>query len=166
MSDILSDLFVGMVLLIAGSISSYILIHSYQKGKDVKEIRERLITFQTEATRKFWVIIKYWQGGFHTTNPEQKAKSQDAIHTASIDFDSPMKMLFGRLLVYFEHTNTEKELYTKIDTQCNKTIDLMIESFQEDPRIVDLGKKIPDEIEKVSDCLAELFDHIINAKPK
>lgn len=170
--EILSELFVGLILVLAGGGVSYYLIHKYQKDKDVRETRERLLNLLSEVARKFMTIHIYWNKWVLAFDPklsnaesqQQKTKARDILQDTVLEFQNTLKMLIGRLVVYFQYTESELDFFTKLEKQGITTINIINESLRSGKPIKGTKEKLAKERKVMDDYLGKLLHQIIIAK--
>lgn len=174
MNEILQDFISDLILLLIGGVLIQYGIHQYQKGKDIKETRESLLTLHSKSSHVYETIIKNWNKWVRSFNPnlskekseQQKTNAQNAIEDLCLDFEITTRILFGKLVVYFKYTKTEEEFFNQISGKFIDIKNLINELINSEEIIEKLEEKLLQEVDKMNKYLGKLLIHILRAKPK
>ena len=172
MSEIFWVFVSNLILLGAGGLISYCLIHRYQRAKDVMETRERLLDLHTEVKRNLLRVFKYWnvlvdemmplEPSDETENYQLETEIPDIIEEAFIEFQLAMSQLFGRLLVYFKLTPRDEKLIVDLEKKSFQVAELIDKAIDTG----ELTKNTRKEGFKLVVGLSILIGIIVSAKPK
>lgn len=149
MSELFLEFLFNLVLLIIGSFAAQYIVQRYQKKKDVKEMRESVLTLSVDVHRKLMRLFQCWnewvdwitlEASINTKNNQEhnngdeieldESKLLYMIDDAFIDFRFTLTLLLGRLDVNFKLPSNVKEIILKLE---EKIINLneMMEAIRE-----------------------------------
>ena len=172
MSEIILDFVSKFLLLLIGWRFTQHMVHRYQKDKDVKETRERLLDLHTEVKRNLLRVFKYWnvlvnemiplEPSDETENYQLETEIPDIIEEAFIEFQLAMSQLFGRLLVYFKLTPRDEKLIVDLEKKSFQVAELIDKAIDTG----ELTKNTRKEGFKLVVGFSILIGIIVSAKPK
>lgn len=172
MSDSFQQFLSNLALLGVGSLVSYFLIHRYQKTKDIREIRERLLNLHTDAKRSLLKLQKYWAqviAKITLQNIAQDARELPSdvelpmvLFDAHMEFKIAITQILGILRVNFKPTRGEEKFFRALQNKITLVSNLIQQAIIKKNLSADLGKETFDLLQKFD----YLLDIILEIDPK
>ncbi len=169
--DFILDLGSKLILIISGWLLTKRVVHNYQKDKDVRDTRERILTLSFEVMSKYFIILDNWDAWACVTfqkpiEEQQMIQVTNSLGNSLEAFQREINLLMRLFSIYFQLSTREKSILETVERQLDKFGNIVSKAI--DSKIATVTKR--DEVIKEGFTLCNNLNGLLNliesAKPK
>ena len=169
--DFILDLGSKLILIISGWLLTKRVVHNYQKDKDIRDTRERILTLSFEVMSKYFIILDNWDAWARVTfqkpiEEQQMIQVTNSLGNSLEAFQREINLFMRLFPIYFQLSTREKSILETVERQLDKFGSIVSKAI--DSKIATVTKR--DEVIKEGFTLCNNLNGLLNliesAKPK